>query len=179
MRYILPLFVAAVSIQIRVETSNKQYNAYQKGVEANQKGNRSEALKFFSETCGSGDPRGCVAIGELHNRAGNREKAKKTFQVVCEDKIGEGCFKFAQLLKSKSEQNKYYKLGCDLGSSNACDEIGCEFEKAKEISEAKKYYTMSCTLNETPKNLHQLSGGCLALANLENKKGNPHCPNRF
>lgn len=88
---VFSLFVCIGSYANDVDTGLSYY----------EKGNYSEAIKFYSKACDSGDADGCTNLGTMYKRGQgvkqNNSKAKELFGKACDMKFEDGCKNYAIL----------------------------------------------------------------------------------
>nr|WP_245941829.1 tetratricopeptide repeat protein [Helicobacter anseris] len=130
------------------------------GMEAVKKGNYAAAFDFFVQSCDSGNPAGCFAVGTMYmNGVGiqtDLQKAERYYQLGCSGGDATACSNLAMIYDYKEQASasdkekalQLYMTGCQGGDVLACNNLAYMYANGdgvpKDYFKAIQYYKFAC-----------------------------------
>lgn len=130
------------------------------GMEAAKKGNYAAAFDFFVQSCDSGNPAGCFAVGTMYmNGVGiqtDLQKAERYYQLGCSGGDATACSNLAMIYDYKEQASasdkekalQLYMTGCQGGDVLACNNLAYMYANGdgvpKDYFKAIQYYKFAC-----------------------------------
>lgn len=160
LKYLLTACLCLTLISLAWAESTK--DLFDKGNNAYQKGDYTQAAKFMKKICNRGDTSGCYNLGVLY-RDGKGVKqsyiqAAKLFEKACNNGDLESCSSLGVaygkghgVKQSDTQAIKLWEKACNGNIAKGCYNLAILYDDAQNIDQnydiiAQKYYKKACEL---------------------------------
>ncbi|MDD4883970.1 tetratricopeptide repeat protein [Sulfuricurvum sp.] len=160
-KYTHLFWIVLVIIGVIVYLEFFQKNDYQKGLNAYEREDYTQASHYFEKACENGNTDGCFNLAQMYDQgegfSENDVKAVEYFTKACDGNDFQGCFNLGMMYangngvtKNKFKAVELFDKACKGGEGNGCFNLAYAYNKGIAVNQNKltamKLYGRACEL---------------------------------